>query len=50
MMDANELREQFKSSPDWAYVGLVKRIEALELKVAELAKPKRTTRTKTKTQ
>lgn len=45
-MDANELREHYRNAPDWAYVGLIKRIESLEAEIAELKKPKRVARKK----
>ena len=40
-MDVPKLREQYRNSPEWAFVSLYKRFELLEAKVAELSKPKK---------
>ena len=41
MMDVAKLREEFRSAPDWAFIGLMTRLAALEAEVEELEKPKK---------
>lgn len=41
-MTVDEIRRQYRESPDWLIVGLITRIDKLEDEVAQLkAKPKR---------
>ena len=44
-MKTNEIREQFRNSPDWLLVGIINRLERLEKEIHDLKnKPKRTRR------
>ena len=45
-MNAEELREQYRNSPEWAFVGMMVRLAQVEAKIEELTKPKRKPRKK----
>ena len=44
-MKTDDIREQYRNSPEWSIVGIINRIERLEKEIHDLkSKPKRTRR------
>ena len=44
-MKTDDIREQYRNSPEWSIVGIINRIERLEKEIHDLkTKPKRTRR------